>query len=103
MHPDDQFQPIETERLLLRRSKPDDAETISAYRSDPEVHRYQGWERTDPAGVRDEIEQMSSRSPGLARAMARDRARPAVRRHNSTCHAELGFSIHLDIGCVARG
>ncbi len=64
MHPDDHFQPIETERLLLRRSKPEDAETISAYRSDPEVHRYQGWDRTDPAGVREEIEQMSSRSPG---------------------------------------
>ena len=33
------------ERLVLRRSRPDDAEAISAYRSDPEVHRHQGWDR----------------------------------------------------------
>ena len=38
----------------------EDAQTISAYRSDPEVHRYQGWERTDPEGVREEIESMAA-------------------------------------------
>ena len=64
MHPDLPFEPIVTERLRLRRSRPEDAETISAYRSDPRVHRYQGWDRTDPEGVRSEIEQMSSRAPG---------------------------------------
>jgi len=58
------FPPLVTERLLLRRSRPEDAATISAYRSDPAVHRYQGWERTDPAGVRDEIEEMATRLPG---------------------------------------
>ncbi|HET9248538.1 MAG TPA: GNAT family N-acetyltransferase, partial [Actinomycetota bacterium] len=42
----------------------EDAETISAYRSDPEVHRQQGWERTDPAGVLADIVEMSGRSPG---------------------------------------
>ena len=61
---DDDPRPILTERLLLRRSVADDAETISAYRSDPEVHRYQGWERTDPDGVRDEIRDMEARRPG---------------------------------------
>jgi RimJ/RimL family protein N-acetyltransferase len=64
MRVDTDFHPIATERLLLRRSEPRDAETISAYRSDPEVHRYQGWDRTDPAGIREEIEQMAARSPG---------------------------------------
>lgn len=64
MHPDDHFEPFVTERLVLRRSRPEDAETISAYRSDPDVHRYQGWERTDPEGVRAEIAEMSGRSPG---------------------------------------
>jgi aminoglycoside 6'-N-acetyltransferase len=57
---------IETERLVLRRSRPDDAGAISAYRSDPEVHRYQGWARTDVEGVRAEIEEMASRRPGEA-------------------------------------
>jgi RimJ/RimL family protein N-acetyltransferase len=56
--------PIETERLRLRRSVPEDAETISAYRSDPEVHRQQGWERTDPEGVRADIEEMAGRAAG---------------------------------------
>jgi aminoglycoside 6'-N-acetyltransferase len=61
---DTDFQPLVTERLILRRSSPGDAEAISAYRSDPEVHRWQGWERTDPHVIRVEIEQMARRSPG---------------------------------------
>lgn len=56
--------PIDTERLRLRRSVPEDAEEISAYRSDPKVNRYQGWERTDPDGVRAEIREMAARTPG---------------------------------------
>lgn len=64
MRIDTGFAPILTERLLLRRSRPDDAEAISAYRSDPEVHRHQGWDRLDPDGIRSEIEQMADRLPG---------------------------------------
>ena len=64
MHADDHFEPLVTQRLYLRRSRPEDAETISGYRTDPDVHRYQGWERTDPDGVRAEIREMSGRSPG---------------------------------------
>ena len=56
--------PIQTERLLLRRSLPEDAETISAYRSDPNVNAQQGWERTDVESVRADIVEMSRRSPG---------------------------------------
>lgn len=58
------FEPLLTERLRLRRSRPEDAEEISAYRSDPNVQRYQGWDRTDPDGIRAEIEQMAGRAPG---------------------------------------
>jgi RimJ/RimL family protein N-acetyltransferase len=64
MQSDTRFETIETHRLLLRRSRPEDAETISAYRSDPQVHRYQGWERTDAEGIRTEIELMAGRAPG---------------------------------------
>ena len=56
--------PLLTERLLLRRSLPGDAETIAAYRSDPEVSRYQGWTRTDPGSIAREIEAMATRAPG---------------------------------------
>lgn len=58
------FEPLVTDRLELRRSRPEDAEAISAYRSDPSVHRYQGWNRTDRSGVRAEIEEMAERAPG---------------------------------------
>jgi RimJ/RimL family protein N-acetyltransferase len=64
MHVDTQPRPIETERLLLRRSRPEDAATISAYRSDPNVNRQQGWDRTDLEGVLADIVEMSGRSPG---------------------------------------
>jgi RimJ/RimL family protein N-acetyltransferase len=64
MRVDTDFRPIVTERLRLRRSTPEDAETISAYRSDPDVNRQQGWERTDVEGVRADIVEMSGRSPG---------------------------------------
>lgn len=64
MRVDRRFESIVTERLRLRRSRPDDAEVISRYRSDPEVNRQQGWERTDPESVRGDIEEMRSRAPG---------------------------------------
>ena len=64
MRVDTDFEALVTDRLVLRRSRPEDAETISAYRSDPEVHRQQGWERTDPEGVRADIEEMARRAPG---------------------------------------
>ena len=64
MRPDDDFRSITTERLLLRRSVAGDAETILAYRSDPAVHAMQGWDRTDPDGVRAAIEEMANREPG---------------------------------------
>jgi len=38
------FTSIVTERLVLRRFAPDDAEAFSAYRSDAEVARLQSWE-----------------------------------------------------------
>jgi len=64
MRTDDGFDSLVTERLVLRRSHVGDADTISAYRSDPDVHRQQGWDRTDPEGVRAEIEEMATREPG---------------------------------------
>ena len=66
MRADPEFTPLVTERLVLLRSRPEDAESISAYRSDPSVNRYQGWDRTDPEGIRAEILEMESRAPGGA-------------------------------------
>lgn len=39
---------IATERLLLRRFRDADVETLAVYRSDPEVARYQSWDAPFP-------------------------------------------------------
>ena len=41
---DPSFETLTSERLVLRRFVPADAEALAAYRSDPEVARLQGWE-----------------------------------------------------------
>ena len=64
MRVDPAFEPILTAHLRMRRTVPEDAEAISAYRSLPDVGRYQGWERTDAASLRHEFETMAGRSPG---------------------------------------
>ena len=64
MRADPGFTALRTDRLSLRRSQPGDADAISAYRSDPDVHIHQGWGKTDPDHVRGEIEQMLRRAPG---------------------------------------
>jgi RimJ/RimL family protein N-acetyltransferase len=38
------FAALTSERLALRRFRPEDLDTFVAYRSDPEVARYQSWE-----------------------------------------------------------
>jgi aminoglycoside 6'-N-acetyltransferase len=44
-----------TERLSLRRLGPDDAEALSAYRSDPDVARYQSWSAPYPVETAREL------------------------------------------------
>lgn len=64
MRPDPSFSPIRTARLCLRRSSSEDAETIAAYRSIPDIGRYQGWDRTDAPFLRHELDVMATRAPG---------------------------------------
>ena len=42
------FMALTTQRLVLRRFRPQDLETFIAYRSDPQVARYQSWEAPYP-------------------------------------------------------
>jgi aminoglycoside 6'-N-acetyltransferase len=46
--PDTGFTVLITDRLLLRRFRLTDLPAFTAYRSDPEVARYQGWEAPYP-------------------------------------------------------
>jgi RimJ/RimL family protein N-acetyltransferase len=64
MRTDPAFVELRAARIRLRRSAPEDAEAISAYRSDPDVRAHQGWGDTSIEHVRTEIEQMLERAPG---------------------------------------
>ncbi|WP_433269719.1 GNAT family N-acetyltransferase [Actinosynnema sp. CS-041913] len=46
---------LTTERLALRRFRPGDAPAFAAYRSDPEVARYQSWEPPFPLALAEEF------------------------------------------------
>src|SRR4029453_13196549 len=82
---------IGTERLVLRRFRASDAETLAAYRSDPEVARYQSWTAPVP------LEQARVIVAELA---AGDTDRPgwfqyAVERTEGLMHiGDVGFDLH---------
>ena len=44
------FTTLTTERLVVRRFRPEDLDAFVAYRSDPQIARYQGWEAPYPPG-----------------------------------------------------
>jgi len=43
----------ETDRLVIRRFRPEDAPAFAAYRSDPDVARYQSW--TPPLSLKPKL------------------------------------------------
>jgi RimJ/RimL family protein N-acetyltransferase len=56
--------PIQTERLVLRRLQPSDLERFAAYRADPVLARYQGWNPMSHDEAREFIMAMLAQ-PGL--------------------------------------
>jgi hypothetical protein len=62
------FTALTTERLVSRRFRPEDLDAFVAYRSDPEVARYQSWEAPYPAGQArrflEELEAIDPDTPG---------------------------------------
>lgn len=58
------FTRIESERLILRRFEDRDLASFVAYRSDPEVARYQSWDSCDEQEARAFIREMASARPG---------------------------------------
>jgi RimJ/RimL family protein N-acetyltransferase len=59
-----EFHHVETPRLVLRRLRDEDLPALVAYRSDPEVARYQSWSDYDAKRGRELIEMMRTRQPG---------------------------------------
>ena len=57
---------LQSERLYLRKLVADDAGVLFAYRSDPEVSRYQGWAPANESDALRFIENQSNIEPGVA-------------------------------------
>jgi RimJ/RimL family protein N-acetyltransferase len=57
------FTPLKTDRLTLRRLSPEDAPDVHAYRSDPEVSRYQMWRPRSLDDTREFLEQLAAVEP----------------------------------------
>jgi RimJ/RimL family protein N-acetyltransferase len=94
---------LSTPRLELRRFRADDAAVFAAYRSDPQIARYQSW--TAPVSLPDAAALVADfaagdpRSPGWfqyavelrsARALIGD---VGVNLHDNLMQAEIGFTI----------
>lgn len=56
--------PLATERLILRRLGDGDAPALAAYRNDPDVARYQSWERCSLAEAKALITESKNQSFG---------------------------------------
>jgi RimJ/RimL family protein N-acetyltransferase len=94
---------ITTERLVLRRFRAADAQTLADYRSDPEVARYQSWDAPFPL-LRAEtaVANFMASDPGKAGwfqyavERAEDKALigdVAVHLHDNLKQAEVGFTV----------
>jgi RimJ/RimL family protein N-acetyltransferase len=94
---------LETERLVLRRFAPEDATTLAAYRSDPNVSRYQSWDSPVPVErARLLVAELSAGDPrddGWFQYAMERKDQPGligdvgVCRRDGGRQAELGFSL----------
>jgi aminoglycoside 6'-N-acetyltransferase len=65
MAADPDFTELHTERLVVRRFRPEDAEAFAGYRSDPDVARYQSWEACTRVQAETFVEEIASLHPGM--------------------------------------
>ncbi|WP_328477018.1 GNAT family N-acetyltransferase [Actinoplanes sp. NBC_00393] len=94
---------IATERLVLRRFRASDAAVLAAYRSDPEVARYQSWDAPFPLERAElAVRNFAAGSPDQAghfQYAIELAAEPAligdvyVRLHDNLKQAEIGFTL----------
>ena len=67
MSTDPNFAELRTDRLVIRRFRADDASAFAAYRSDPDVARYQSWDAytlSDAEGFTHEVASLHPGDPG---------------------------------------
>jgi RimJ/RimL family protein N-acetyltransferase len=65
MAADPDFTELRTARLVIRRFRPEDVEAFAAYRSDPDVARYQSWEAFTRARAQTFVAEITSLDPGM--------------------------------------
>ena len=65
MAADPDFTELHTERLVIRRFRPDDVDAFAAYRSDPDVARYQSWDVHTRAEARTFVGELAELHPGI--------------------------------------
>lgn len=96
------FTSIDMPRLQLRRFTLDDLPTFVAYRNDPDVARYQGWEAASVAACRAIIIECHRVEPGLVGEWFQFALeRRADRQHIGDCalyvdnrhHGEIGYTL----------
>jgi RimJ/RimL family protein N-acetyltransferase len=97
-------------RLRLRRFRPDDLERFQAYRHDPEIWRYQGWDPTSDEGARAFLDEMAAAPfgrPGewiqIAVADAEDALIGDIGLYLMADGREAEFGISLARGAQGRG
>jgi RimJ/RimL family protein N-acetyltransferase len=85
---------MESARLVLRRFTPADAPALAAYRSDPEVSRYQGWEAPVPLAEAEPLAASFSagdpRAPGWFQYAVERRDVPGLIGDVGVCRSEDG-------------
>ncbi|MGI5244310.1 GNAT family N-acetyltransferase [Dactylosporangium sp. CA-139066] len=94
---------LQTDRLLLRRFRAGDAPALAAYRSDPDVARYQGWDAPFPLDAAERfvaaVGERDPRAEGWFQYAIERRGDGAlvgdvgVNRHDEGRQAELGFTL----------
>lgn len=102
---DQDFLPYETGRVVLRRFEPDDVPVLAAYRSDPEVARYQDWSVPFGADAAAELvaaqADLAGPAPGRWIQVGIEHAGEligdvAIRLDDSGALATLGYTLRAD-------
>jgi RimJ/RimL family protein N-acetyltransferase len=103
MPADPAFTEIRTGRLVIRRFRPEDVEAFAAYRSDPNVARYQSWDMYTREQAASFIAEIAALHPGVPgewyQFAVSDPASDDLLGDTALCvdaddpsHAELGFT-----------
>ena len=103
MPADHAFTYLLTERLVIRPFRPSDIDAFAAYRSDPEVARYQSWDGYEAAQVESFVAEMATLHPGVPgqwfQFAVTDRSTEELFGDTALCvdaddpsHAEIGFT-----------